>query len=128
MLSITDGGSLSRALDLPLDPSLKRLLLERRNQLGDNQAHFVIIQAGDTPATIHTALGFSPCENLVDQSRYGEPDFTPGWEWIADHGRCFELVFIFDDSGYAIVLLVPNEPSIDADLIALCKAYTPADA
>lgn len=34
MLSISDAGSLARALKLPIDLRLKRLLTERRDQLG----------------------------------------------------------------------------------------------
>ena len=50
MLSVTDGGSLTRALNSALDPRFKRLLTERRDQLGvdiTDLAHFVIVQPAD---------------------------------------------------------------------------------
>jgi hypothetical protein len=50
MLTITDGGSLSRALSSSLDPGIKRLLRLRCKQLGGDithQARFVIVQPGD---------------------------------------------------------------------------------
>ncbi len=67
MLTITDGGSLSRALKLPIDLRLKRLLMERRDQLrGDivDIARFIsvfIISRTEAPSRpgIHTELGMA---------------------------------------------------------------------
>lgn len=104
MLSLTDGGTLARALNSPLDDRIKRLLIERRDQLGDivwEVAHFVIVQQGDSLATLQQAIGFSVFQNPVDGAQFGEPDFTPGWEWLADHGFGFEMVWILDDLGSA---------------------------
>lgn len=126
MLTITDGGSLARALKLPIDPQLKRLLIERRDQLGGvivGLARFVVVQPGDSLKAIDKELGFSVFQNAGDGTWFGDPDFTPGWEWLEDHGHCFELVFIFDDSGFAHVVLVQNSPMQNRRLRALCLAY-----
>ena len=126
MLSITDGGSLARALKSPIDARVKRLLTTRRNQLGldkIDQAHFVLVQPGDTPTQLQLLLSFSVFQNLGDGSKFGDPDFTPGWEWIEDHGFAYELVFILDDSGYAHVVVLPKSEGIDEQLTALCEAY-----
>ena len=125
MFAVRDRASLSRALRTPIDVRLKRLLIERRDQLGiDNDlstiAHFVIVQPGDSLAALERELGFSVFINPVDGSRFGEPDFSPGWEWLADHGQCFEMVFIFDDSGFAHVALIQNSPMQNRQLRALC--------
>ena len=127
MLSITDGGSLARALKLPIDRRLKRLLIERRDQLGGkiaDIARFVIIQPGDSLSALETELGFSVFQNPADGTRFGEPDFTPGWEWLADHGYCWEMVFILDDSGFAHAILIHNSPMQNRLLRALCLTYT----
>ena len=53
MLTITDGGSLSRALRTPIDLRLKRLLIERRDQLGGDisgEARFVICLLYTSPS------------------------------------------------------------------------------
>ena len=129
MLSITDGGSLSRALKLPIDLQLKQLLIERRDQLGHeifNEARFVIVQPGDSVNALEAELGFSVFQNPADGTRFGEPDFTPGWEWLAYHGFCFEMVFIFDDSGFAHVVLVENRPLQNRKLRLLCLTYAPS--
>ncbi len=126
MLTITDGGSLTRALNLPIDAPLKRLLTERRDQLGGdikNIARFIVVQPGDGLAALETALGFSIRQNQTDGRRFGDPDFTPSWEWLADHGHCFEMVFILTDDGFAHVALIENSPGVDPELLNLCELY-----
>jgi len=127
MLTITDGGSLSRALSTSIDPRLKRLLTDRIRQLDfedlSTTARFVIVQPGDTLNDLECELGFSVLQNPADGSRFGDPDFSPGWEWVADHGHCFELVFIFDDSGFAHVVLLENSHGVDPQLLELCRLY-----
>ncbi len=126
MLTITDGVSLARALRMPLDPGIKRLLRLRCKQLGGDttgQVRFVIFQPGDTLDQLDRQLSFSVFQNAGDGSRIGELDFTPGWEWIEDHGHFFELVFIFDDSGFAHVVLIENSQGVDPELLSLCRVY-----
>ncbi len=60
MLTVTDGGSLSRALTTSLDPPIKRLLIERRDQLGGDitgLARFLIAEPLDGLNALETALG-----------------------------------------------------------------------
>ena len=126
MLTIIDGGSLSRALGTPLDPRLKQLLIERRDQLGgriEGEARFIVLQPGDGLDALETALGFSILENQTDGERFGDPEFSPSWEWLADHGHCFEMVFIMTDDGFAHVVLVENCQGVDPELLKLCGMY-----
>lgn len=128
MLTITDGGSLSRALSLPIDQQLKQLLIERRDQLAEFEdlseiARFIIVQPGDSMAALEKELGFSVFRNPVDGQLFGDPEFSPGWEWIADHGHCFEMVFVYTDDGYGHVVIAPKGPGIDPKLLRLCQAY-----
>ncbi len=125
MLTI-DGGTHARALSLPLDPRLKRLLIERRDQLGGDitdRARFVIVQPGDNPNALEAELSFSVFQKPGDGTRFGDPDFTPGWEWLADHGHCFELVFILTDDGFAHAVLIQNAQGVDPELLRLCELY-----
>jgi len=126
MLSITDGGSLARALKLPIDLQLKQLLIERRDQLGGDIvgiARFIVVQPGDSLVALETALGFSVLQNQTDGRRFGDPEFTPSLEWLADHDHCFEVVFIMTDDGFAHVVLVENSPGVDPHLLKLCQMY-----
>ncbi len=123
MLTVTGGGSLSRALSTSIDPLSKRLLIERRDQLGGDivgLARYIVVQPGDGLDALETALGFSILQNQTDGRRFGDPEFSPSWEWLADHGHCFEMVFIFDDSGFAHVVLIENAQGADPELLRLC--------
>ena len=66
----------------------------------------MIVQPGDSFVALEHELGFSVFINPLDKSHSGEPNFSPGWEWLADHGHCFEIAFILDDSGFAHVVLI----------------------
>lgn len=127
MLAITDRRSLARALNTSLDPKLKRLLTDRIRQLDvedlTTAARFVIVQPGDTVTDLDQALSFSILENVADGSRFGNPDYSPGWEWMEDHGFAFELVFIFTEDGFAHVVFVPRKPGINPDLLNFCATY-----
>lgn len=123
MLTITDGGSLARALKLPIDLRLKRLLIERRDQLGGeikDIARFMVVQPGDSMHAFEQKLGWSVFFTPEGQ-RFGEPDYYPGFEWLADHGHCFEMVFILTDDGYAHVVIIEQAAGVDPDLLKLCR-------
>ena len=129
MISIRDSQSMEFALSCPLDPQLRMLLLKRLDMLSEfsdfdlsELAHFVIVEPGDTLATIEAELGFSPFVNFVDGARYPDPAFTKSWEWLIDHGPWFEVVFATSDSGFGINLLVPNRPDVNPMLLALLKS------
>ena len=126
MLTIKNGEELAHALTLPIDLRLKEILFQRRDQLGgslEDIARFVIVQPGDSLSALETELGFSVFQNVADGTRFGEPDFTPGWEWLADHGHAWEMVFILDDSGFAHVVVVQSSPMQNRLLRALCITY-----
>ena len=129
MLTITDGGSLARALKLPFDLRLKRLLIERRDQLGGDfrDVRFVIVQPGDSMKALEQELGWSVFENITDGRRFGDPEFTPSFEWLAFHdGPVFEMVFNLTDD-FTHVILIPDGPMQNRDLRALCIAHTSRD-
>ena len=134
MLSITDGEALARALNSSIDNRLKQLLRLRCTQLRDDQpdediadmAHFAIVQVGDTPADLRQAIGFSILESLHDNGRFGDPGWSPDWEWIEDHGFAWELCYIMDDSGFGHVIILPNQQGIAPELVRLCRTFSPA--
>lgn len=132
MLTITDGESLTRALGTSIDPQLKQLLTDRVQQLDvedlSTAARFVIVQVADTTDDLDRALGLSVFQNAAAGTRLGNSDFTPGWEWIEDHGFAFELVFILTDDGFAHVVFVPRDPGIDGSLLNFCATYASEQA
>lgn len=131
MLTINDGGSLLRALSMPLDDRLKGLLNRRSEELDgsiEDRARFIIVQPRDRPCWVEEGLGFSVFQNPADGSRFGEPDFTPGWEWMENHGSFYELVFILDDSGFAHVVIIEKAERTHPAFLRLCTTYASEEA
>lgn len=116
MLTITDGEGISRALKLPIDPRLKRLLIERRDQFGGDikdQVRFIIAESQDTLEAVEEVLGFV---GLSD------PEHSFGCEWVANHSGIYEAVWILADDGYAHVVLASKQDA-DPELLKLCEMY-----
>lgn len=131
MLSIRSTAAMTRALDLPLDITLRALLLRRMSQLTGYDSHdlgdlanFLVVQEGDTATQAEAEVGFPILTNFVDGQRFGDPEFTPSWEWIEDHGGWFELVYVLTDDGFGWVLFVEDRAGVDPELLALCHAYS----
>ena len=125
MLTIADGGSLTRALSLPLDLRLKRLLIERRDQLGGEiagHARFVVFEARDRPRWLEDALGFSILQNAGDGTRHGDPDYSPGFDTCTDHGFAYELTFELT-ADFTHVVIVENAPGVNREVLEFCAKY-----
>lgn len=45
-----------------------------------------------------------------------------GWEFIELNDGWFEAVFVLSDDGFGHVVLIPDQPTTDPDLLALCRA------
>jgi hypothetical protein len=129
MITLRTAAAAQSTLALLADNQLRALLSERLDQLTNawegidlsDLTHFLIIQAGDTAADAERELGWSLLQNMVDGARFGQPAFTPSWEWIEDHGGWFEAVFILSDDGFGISLFVQDHPATDPELLALCR-------
>ncbi|WP_156874111.1 hypothetical protein [Sphingorhabdus lutea] len=124
---------MNSTIRLLADNTLKHLLSLRQNQLTEwdgidlsDLSHFLVIQPGDTAAEAEHELGWSLLQNMVDGACYGQPDFTPSWEWIEAHDGWYEFVFIISDDGFGINVFVENHPDTDSDLLAMCREYTKA--
>ena len=87
------------------------------------EVHFVIVQVGDTVAQIESECGFPILTNMVDGSRFGDAGFTPCFEVLEEHARCYEMVFILNDDGYGIDIFIPKVIGIDPELLAMCTQY-----
>ena len=116
MLTVTDGGSLTRALNTSIDPPMRRLLIERRNQLGGDLkglARVLIAEPSDGMDAMEMALGFPV---RVDN----EDSF--GCEWIADHGTFFEAVWILTDDGFGHIAFITKQ-GVRPELLNFCEMH-----
>lgn len=94
------------ALEAVADQSLRPILSQYRDLM--DLAAIFIVQPGDTVDTLRDARGW-PFEH---------------WEFIMYHAiGWYEAVSVISDDGAGHVVLVPDLPSIDCALLALCKAH-----
>ncbi|MEH6792319.1 hypothetical protein [Parasphingorhabdus sp.] len=129
MITLRTAAAVKSTIALLADNPLRALLSQRIDQLTNawegidlsDLTHFLIMQAGDTAADAEHELGWSLLVNPVDGARFGQPDFTPSWEWIEDHGGWFEAVYIISNDGFGISLFVQDHPDADPELLALCR-------
>jgi hypothetical protein len=111
------------------NPAIRDLVQQRINDLGgeafdaDSLGYFVVIEAGDTIEAISTQVGFNILHNRFSGIRFDATSFTPSFEFIEEFPNCYDMVFVLDDSGFGVELLVPKEDGIDTDLIAMCRMY-----
>lgn len=94
------------ALDAVADDTLRPILAQYLELM--DLAVIFISEPGDTLDTLHQACGW-PFEN---------------WEFILHHaGGWFECVFVIGQDGAGHVVLVPELPSIDSELLNLCRRH-----
>ena len=130
MLSLTNAASMQLVVDVHPDPELRSLLSLRMAQLvppdgadiGD-AVHFLIVEPGDQLCQLEANIGFTPLQNLVDGSFYGDPDFTPSWESVEFHDGWIEIAYIFTDDGFGTIIFVPRADGVEPDLIARCDGW-----
>ena len=111
-------------------PEIKTFLHQRFHDIcapepydPDEHGFFILIETGDTSEQIESETGYSLLKSLFNGTVYGEPDFTPDFEYLEDHVGFYEAVFIFTDSGFAVVMIVPKEDSIDGRILELCAEF-----
>jgi len=112
------------------DPVVRSLVEERFDQVlnGDQydpeiHGEMIVVEPGDTLASLEKESGCSIAGNPFDDSRFPDPDFAPVCEYLEEHSHCFEMMFLFSDDGAGVNFFVPKQ-GIDADLLALCARFS----
>ncbi|MBU2571019.1 MAG: hypothetical protein KJ725_13515 [Gammaproteobacteria bacterium] len=85
----------------------------------DEHGFFIVLEPGDTSENIESATGYAPMKSLFSDAHYGDPEFMPDFEYLEGHGEFFEAVYILNDGGFAVVLIVPKLQGIDEAILAL---------
>ena len=112
----------SQTLPRIAHPGLSRVLGQRLQQCGSLQG-IVLVEPGDSAASLEQALGLCIVTSLFGDARYPDEDYVPSFEVIEDHGDSYEMVFITDDDTGSTVLFIPKSEGMDADLLSLCQAF-----
>jgi hypothetical protein len=108
-----------------------QLLTQRISELqlknGDltDIGEFILVEPGDTIRSLEEASSCAIATDLFGETDYGVSDFVPSFEWLEHHPEqhCFEMVFITTDDFFT-VLLIPDNPGIDNELLSLCSDYS----
>ena len=130
MLTLRDPAS----VDQVHDPSIRAFLSQRFRDLSveepydpDVNGHFVLIEPGEDMATIEAETGCWLVNSPFSGARFGDHDYSPCFELLEEHPACFELVFVFNDGDYGIVLVIPKADGINSELLHFCIEFaTPA--
>jgi len=113
------------ALELT-DPELRKLVrghltTAKENGL-ENLTCIAVVEPADSEQTFIDELGFSPLQNPLTETRFGDPDFSPAWDWLEVHPGWYELLFAVGNDGFAFILFVPNEAK-ENDPSRMCERY-----
>lgn len=115
------------------DPALRELIEQRIREIGesvpweaDTVGYFIVVEPGDRVDALEAVSGCSILAGVDGSTRFGDPDFSPRFEWLDEHAGYYEAVWIMSDDGFGIDFFIPKQPGIDRDLLALCAAYAAA--
>ena len=108
------------------DEVLRRLVrrhLTKAKENGlENLTCIAVIEPADSEQTMVNELGFSPLRNPLSNTRFGEPDFIPAWDWLEIHSGWYELIFTVGDEGFAYMIFVQIRAK-ESELTRMCKRY-----
>lgn len=109
---------------------LRQHILETISKITDGAPYdssiygeFALVEPGDSIAEIETETGCQLMHDLFNESRYGDAEFMPSFEWLVEHPGFYEAVFIFSDDGFGVDLLIPKASGINAELLSMCAKY-----
>lgn len=113
-------------------PGIRALVRQRIAELSqdvpfdpDTMGSLILVEPGDTAAQLEKECGCLITTGLFGDSKFGDPEFMPCFEWLEHHAeaRCYEMLFVMTDDGNGTALFVPDEPGIDPELLTFCRTY-----
>lgn len=129
MISLFDRDTLldARAL-LRLEPDLQHLIRRRIDDAMERDlidlTHIVLMQQNDGEIDLLREIACSPLQG--DGARFPSEDFIApfdGVEWAPE--GAWVIVTCVADSGFAYLVIIPDQEDIDLGLLELCRAYAP---
>lgn len=114
-----------------LDDAALRALITRRldeREIGEDfdadlHGPYLVMVPGDALAEVEAAVGIPLLINPVTHVPYGDPAFSPIFEYAGRHARFYELVFVPGGGDEGVTLFVPRHPDLEPRLLALCAEY-----
>ena len=111
-------------------PQIRALAEQRFTEILDGEeydgdiGYFIVVEPGDTGTTLEAEIKTAVVHDPHEDVHFGQKDFAPTFEALDDHGFCFEIVYILNDSGFGVEIFVPKTEGIDAELLAMCEMYS----
>ncbi len=89
----------------------------------DLHGYMIVVEPGDSVSALEQESSCPILRNLYSHARFGETDFRPCFEVLEEHASCYELVFVPGDGDFGIVIFIPKQEGIDAELLQMCAEY-----
>jgi hypothetical protein len=89
----------------------------------DLHGYLIVVEPADSAAALEQESSCSILRNLCNDIRFGDPGFKPCFEVLEEHASCYEMVFVPGDGDFGIVIFIPKQEGVDADLLAMCAEY-----
>lgn len=83
----------------------------------------LVLEPGDAAADVERAAGLNPLINPVDGVKYPSRQFSPYADYLELSNGWWEWICCAADTGYATILLAPDLPDIDGELLAMFREY-----
>ena len=118
------------------NPEIRSLVQERFKQIAgdepfDWQRHgnIFVLEPSDTAAEVEALSGCPILNDVFGEFAFGDPGFLPAAEVMEEGASWYELGFVLNDDGFTVIIFVPKNDGIDAELLAMCAEFsTPAKA
>jgi hypothetical protein len=94
----------------------RHLITAKENGL-ENLTCIAVIEPADREQTIIDELGFSPLRNTLSETLFGDPGFSPSWDWLEIHSGWYELIFTVGDDGFAYIVFVSRQHQTSPGII-----------
>jgi hypothetical protein len=89
----------------------------------DEHGYLVVVEPGDDVKALEAETGCPVLGDWFGDSRYGDEDYAPACDWLDEQTLCYEMGFVLNDSGTAMLLIVPKLTGIDAELLSMCREH-----
>lgn len=111
------------------DSAIRQLVEQRIYDLNTEDIDFsslgylIVVESGDSLDVLTTTLGFPILVNRFSGIHFGQPGFTPSFEFVEEFATCYDMVFIISDDGFGMEVFIPKTADVISDLLSMCKQY-----
>ena len=131
MRVLTGPASIRAEIESCPDPSIAHLLAQHLEFMseydGDETLTVVLVEPGDTLATVDTELQGQLLRNAYSDKQYGDSGFVPSFETLTEHQSFYEMFFIEGGGEGGTSVLIPRQDGIDPALLEMCAQHSVRD-